>query len=147
MIRAAHLGDLPDLVKMAGAMHAESVYRDLPFLPVKVMVEFLGWMNDADGCFFVHVGSDGCVSGFIAGCVAEHFFSNARAAWDRIFYVQPDRRGGIVAHRLYEAFRAWARDRGALDVWPAVSTGSTECANFYRRLNCEETGAVFRDRL
>jgi GNAT superfamily N-acetyltransferase len=148
VIRAAEPGDLPELIEMAGAMHAESVYRDLLFSPLKTANTFFGWMNDADGCFFVYVGGDGRIAGFIAGHVADHFFAAARGAWDRIFYVRPERRGGVAAYRLYVHWRQWVSARGAQDAFPAVMT-SESCAgeNFCRGLGMEPVAVLFRDRL
>jgi len=128
---------------MAKAMHAESVYRHLPFNAAKVAAQFVNWMGDPDVRVFCY-DQKGQKVGLLVASVGTHWFSDGLGAWDHLYYVKPDARGSFAAARLFQAFTAWAKAQGAVDLWPGVSTGSAAAVTFYRRLGLEEVGGVFR---
>jgi GNAT superfamily N-acetyltransferase len=142
-VRAARVADLPALLDMARAMHAESVYCHLAYDEARVAAQFVGWMGGKHVWFNVYDAGRSPV-GFFVGVVGFHWFSPDKGAWDKLLYVKPESRGGFAAYRLFDAFRVWARGQGALDVWPGVSTGSAAGVAFYRRMGGQEIGALFR---
>ena len=144
MIRPASPADMPALLEMAAAAHAESVQRDLPLNLGKVRANFLRWMA-AD--LFLVAMRDGRPVGLLIGFVSPHWFSDALGAWDRLVYVRPEARGSRAAYVLYGAFREWARAKGAADLWPGVSTGSAAGVALYRRLGLRDVGALFHESL
>ena len=124
MIRPATLIDVPRMVALAAAMHAESRYADLPWDGDKLRRLIEQLIDIPDGLALVAVQGGEVVGGFI-GMVYEQFFSPAKVASDFGLYVSPDRRGGLHAARLLKAYVAWARSRGVPDRWiqAGVTTG------------------------
>lgn len=143
-VRLATPADLRQLLDMARAMHAESVYRHLAYDEGKMAANFVKWMEDFDVCVFLYGKGQRSALAFFVGCAGPHFFGSDCGAWDKLFYARPEARGGLAAFRLFQAFVGWAKGQGALDVWPGVTSGSPAAENFYRRLGCERVGALFR---
>lgn len=148
-VRAATAADDAELRLLLTGLHHESVYRVLSLSEPK-LAQFLRDVRGRDDhVSLVYEGTDGTLDGCYIGQVSAHFFSNDLSAYDLIFYVRPERRGGIIAYRLWQAFRAWAKQRGARTIWPGVSTGidPARAARFYRGLDLVEVGSVFFARL
>ena len=97
----------------------------------------------------VYDGPQGKIDGIMIGRVGEYFFSNELGAYDVAFYVRRERRGSIVAHRLWRTFLSWARAQGAVHTWPEVAAGIDPArgARFFRGLGLQEIGAVFFGRI
>jgi GNAT superfamily N-acetyltransferase len=148
-VRRAEPGDLARIADMVEDMRRESVYRDMPANRPK-MEAFLGHLlQNPATVLFVAVDSGGEISGFYAGRIGDYWFSDAKAAFDIIFYVRPDRRGGRAALELWKAFSDWGRSMGAVHVWPSISSGIApdRFASFYQKLGMEPVGGVFLGRL
>lgn len=144
-VRPATAADDTELRLLLTRLHHESVYRALSLSEPK-LAQFLREVRSReDQVSLVYEGADGSLDGCYIGHVSAHFFSNDLSAYDLIFYVRPERRGSIIACRLWKAFHAWAKERGAKSIWPGVSTGidPARAASFYRRLNLVEVGSVF----
>jgi GNAT superfamily N-acetyltransferase len=131
MIRAATVEDLPRLVELGRLMHAESRFRSIEFVPEKLDHTLRKLMAGA-GCVFVAEHNGALVGGF-AGIASEYFFSHERAAYDFALFVEPTRRGGIVAAALIRAFVAWGKRAGIRHFECGVSTG----------VHPEQTGKLF----
>lgn len=131
---------------MGVAMALEGSYRHLPVNVEKSAAKFRAWIADPDYCVLVAM-HDGKVIGFVIGFVASHDFHDGLGAWDKLFYLRPEARGSGYAYRLYRAFRQWAAAKGALDVWPGVSTADGKAVQFYQRMGLEAVGVLFRDPL
>lgn len=123
MIRAATTFDIPRLLDLARAMHAESRFADrYPLAEDKLATMLEGAILSRVWCALV-VERDGEVIGGFVGYVSEQWFSRAKVAQDVALFIEPSRRGGMEAVRLIQSFAAWGRDQGAIDIEIGVNTG------------------------
>jgi GNAT superfamily N-acetyltransferase len=122
MLRSATLLDMPRLLELARAMHAESRFSRLALNEEKTESLLAYLVQDSSG--FVMVGEvDGLVVGAFAGSCQPHFFSDELVACDLALFVEPGRRGGVLAARLVQAFVGWAKFKGAVLIQAGISTG------------------------
>lgn len=113
-IRPARLGDFEAFMVLARAMHAESRFSRYPIDETKIKEQFVVHVEKtAVACLLLAERDDGRLVGMLGGYVTDFFFSAARMAQDRVFFVLPEARGGSAAVRLLAAFRRWAENRGA----------------------------------
>jgi hypothetical protein len=147
-IRPATHDDVPAILEMGRAMHAESPrYQGLGFDAEKVWHR--AWHTVDTGGAFVAV-KDGRIVGMVAGYVVENWFGGDNIASDYVFYLIPEeRRIGRSAFLLWRAFEAWAAARGARDIAPGTTTGvdAEGTARFFMKLGYTPTGGVFFKRL
>ncbi|MDO8932830.1 MAG: GNAT family N-acetyltransferase [Rhodocyclaceae bacterium] len=111
-IRGARHEDFDRFMVLARAMHEESRFRRYPINEAKVK-ELFGLHIDkaAAYCVLLAERADGQLVGMLGGLVTDFFFSDARVAQDRVFFVLPEARGTSAAVRLLAAFRRWAENR------------------------------------
>lgn len=123
MIRPATLDDIPRMLELGRAMHAESpVFRPYAWSDDKVR-GLIDWLiHDRNGLALVCVDRGGEIIGGFLGVITEQFFSTDQVAQDYALFVDPGRRGALAGKQLLEAFRRWAADRGVPAVM-GVSTG------------------------
>lgn len=154
-IRNATVDDIPVLMSMGRALHAESPrYSYLSYSDEKVERLIRSMVEDtlvaeAPGGVVVAV-KDGIVVGMIGGFVTSPFFSDDKIASDYTFYVKPEHRGtGRVALRLIQAFEQWAIAQGVRDIVPGTSTliDAEGTAALYRHLGYEMHGYIFKKRV
>lgn len=133
-VRRARPTDLPTLLALGRAMHAESPrYRHLAFDEGKT-ARLIGFLIDrpAAGVLFV-AESVGQIVGLFGGAIGEHMYTHGRFANDLAIYVCPSHRGGVTMGRLLQAFEAWAVDAGADEILLGVST----------EVHAEQTAGMF----
>jgi GNAT superfamily N-acetyltransferase len=145
-IRPAVPDDLPTLLELGRCMHAESPrFSALTFDATKVF-ELLTSAIDDDRYLLIVVddGEGGLAGGFL-GYITPQWFSHDEVAADLALFVDPDRRGGIVAARLLKAYAEWAEARGAKQITAGISTGVMveQTAQMYRRLGFNQYGYLF----
>jgi GNAT superfamily N-acetyltransferase len=147
-----HAGDIPAVVEMGRALHAESPrYRRFSFDAGKVerllRSRIEGTLvTDAPGGAFV-AEADGELVGGLVGYVAEPFFSTDKFASDFSFYVKPEYRGRTRAPLLLvRAFEAWAQSQGVVDLIPGTTTelDADKTVRFYEKLGYQMHGVVMR---
>lgn len=122
MIRTATYDDVPALLALGEAMHTESRYAALPWDAAKVSALIESLIESPDGLAMVAVRDGEIVGGFL-GSIDEHYFSRARVACDYALFVRPDRRGGLLAIQLLEAYVGWAKVSGAALIQAGITTG------------------------
>jgi len=147
MIRPATPQDIPALLALGRAMHAESWYGYLPFDEQKLS-GLLARLIGGEG--FVEVyETEGHVNGVMVGAISEMWFCRAGIACDLALFVYPGRRGSIAACRLTQRFIEWARAHGAAEVCMAVSTGVRiqETGRLYEALGLTHVGGIYKARL
>lgn len=146
MTRAATHDDVPDVIELGRSMHGESWYRYMPFDDQK-LGELMHQLVD-HGFLWVHESGDE-IDGVLAGFVAECWFSHIKIAGEFGLFVYPDRRGGIAAVRLVEAFKRWATEQGAWEITLGISTGvrMVETGRLYERLGFECVGGIYKMRI
>lgn len=140
-VRTATEADVPELLEMGRAMHAESPrYRHRHYSPDKVE-QFARRLVATGGTHVAEI--DGRIVGMFAGFVVEDWFGNDRVASDFVVYVRPEHRGSSAFVRLVKAFEKWAAGQGAVEIAPGVSTevDPDKTVALYERLGYRALGA------
>jgi GNAT superfamily N-acetyltransferase len=154
-VRAATEADIPAIIEMGRALHAESPrYSRMSFAAEKIdalarslIVGTL--VSDAPGGVLV-AEKNGQIVGMMAGFVSAPFFSHDKIASDYTFYVKPEhRKTGRIALKLVRAFEAWAIAAGAADIVPGTSTeiDADSTRRFYEKLGYKHYGHAMIKRL
>jgi GNAT superfamily N-acetyltransferase len=144
VIRIATHDDIPSLLELGRAMHAESRYAVHAWDDEKVAALIGALIATDDGLALV-VEFDGVIVGGFLGSIDEHYFTRARVASDFAMFVSPDQRGGHFAVQLLEHYVAWARARGAAMIQVGVTTGVQEAATarLFNRCGFDPVGQLF----
>ncbi len=122
-VRRAMPDDLPEILVLARAFHAESpVHRDHAFNEGKVTAMLEAAMFDPDWLAIIALQDDAIV-GMVLMFATEMFYSDAREAGDLTFYVAPDQRNGFVALRMLAKVREWAKNAQVVRVSITPNTG------------------------
>jgi len=131
---------------MLHAMHAESVYRSVTLNDGRLRSMLSVFVNHPTNAGFVYEASPGKIDGFMMGYVAPYFFSEELGAWDHFLYVRPQRRGSLIAYRLWKAFGDWAVQAGAKVMWLGTSANIDPALTrkFYTGLRMGEVGSLYR---
>jgi GNAT superfamily N-acetyltransferase len=147
MVEAATLLDIPRLVELGAAMHAESSYAGRDFDRVKVG-QLLAALIAGGGVVFV-VRRDGEVVGGMAGGVAPQWFGNDLTGFDYGLFLIPQARHGTLALRLIRAFEVWCRIKGAKDIRLGITTGVRPegTARLYQSAGYSDGGLLFHKEL
>jgi GNAT superfamily N-acetyltransferase len=152
MIRKGEARDLEQLLALATALKNESeITRDVSLDREKLSATFKRGFDPDDPHVCVIVYETGStIRGATVGIEAEYFFSRERYVADLFLYVDPScRRGlmsGVIARRLWEGFRDWARERGVRELRNGVSTGiAVDAAHrFFLSLGMQHIGGFYR---
>jgi len=144
-IRAAMQSDIPALVDIARAMHAESPrYSRLTFDGMKVRQTLSALLHDSAG--FVAVAErGGRIVGALAGFIAPDWHSVEPIAHDMGLFVEQTARGAFIAPQLVASFKAWALERGAAFGTCGISTGVAveQTAALYEHLGMRYVGPIY----
>lgn len=139
--------DTEEVVKLAHVNWAESRFQWLPFDEAKIRAN-LARMVEApvtSNCAIVARNSAGKLVGYLAGSIEEYFFCRARIASSVFLFVDPDERGGQAAVKLVLAFRQWAVNREAVELYIGVAGGvlMERTGKFLQRLGLRLTGGNY----
>jgi hypothetical protein len=145
VVRRAEDAELAAIVELARRLHAESVYKSLPFDARKVGVLVAFCARDTS-CFGRVAEIGGEVSGFLGGKLTTYPFCNEVFAYDLGFYVAKERRASLGAVAPLHAFRAWAEEKGAREIALAVSSGiePERVGRLYERMGLTCVGGIYR---
>lgn len=121
MIRPAKHSDVPRLIELGTLLHATTSYSTMSFCPDK-SAAFLHELINGQGVVFV-AEVRGEVVGGMAGAVTDQWFSNDLIAYDYSLFVEPSKRNGVIAMRLIQAFKEWAKLKGAKQIYMGIGTG------------------------
>ncbi|MCK3849941.1 GNAT family N-acetyltransferase [Pseudomonas sp. W2Jun17] len=121
MIRPAKHSDVPRLIELGTLLHSTTSYSTMNFCPVK-SAAFLHELINGQGVVFV-AEVRGEVVGGMAGGVIDQWFSNDLIAYDYSLFVEPSKRNGVIAVRLIQTFKEWARLKGAKQIYMGIGTG------------------------
>lgn len=137
--RLATPADLPRMLELARAMHAESLYSKLPLSEEKVAGKILGLLASPDGIVAISP------AGMMLGFVAAYWFSPARYAAELLLYVLPEARGGGEAKELLGLWQSRARELGAVDCRLGNSAGvnTEQVGKFFQRQGYTLVGGNF----
>lgn len=123
MIRAATTDDIPRMVELGRAMHAESpAFGAMRFDADKLAGVIAAAMGSPVG-FAMVAERDGEVIGGMVAMAAPHYFSPDLVACDLALFIQAEHRGGMAAVRLLAAYREWGIGIGAAKVQLGVMAG------------------------
>jgi hypothetical protein len=148
-VRAATAADMEQLVEMSRLLHAEGSYRDIAIHEPKLRAFLAHAMTDAEHACFVYQDRSGRLTGFMAGYVAAHFFSLEKSAYDLFVFVRPERRGSLIAYRLWSAFKAFAEQAGARTLCFGTIAGiaPARTRKFFTGLGMTEVGSLYLETL
>lgn len=121
MIRPAKHSDVPRLIELGTLLHATTSYSTMSFCPDK-SAGFLHELINGQGVVFV-AEVRGEVVGGMAGAVTDQWFSNDLIAYDYSLFVEPSKRNGVIAVRLIQTFKEWAKLKGAKQIYMGIGTG------------------------
>lgn len=121
MIRPAKHSDVPRLIELGTLLHSTTSYSTMNFCPVK-SAAFLHELINGQGVVFV-AEVRGEVVGGMAGGVIDQWFSNDLIAYDYSLFVEPSKRNGVIAVRLIQTFKEWAKLKGAKQIYMGIGTG------------------------
>lgn len=144
MIRTATFDDVPDLVELGRAMHAESPrYREMTF-DADRLAETLHGVIAAGGFARVVQTEDGSLVGGLVAVLVPHWASDDLTSCDLALFMAPEARGSIAPARLLNQYAQWARDRGARQIMLGVMTGVSvpQTVALCERLGWRQAGVV-----
>lgn len=138
-VRHATAEDIPALIALGRAMHAESPrFSRLPYSPERTAntINFL----IAHGVVLI-AERGGQAVGMMGGMVAPQPFLDSLHGVELAVYVSPEHRGR-TGMRLIKSFEAWAFDRGADEISLGISTevDAERTAQLYERLGYRRSG-------
>lgn len=144
MIRPATAADIPRMVELGRAMHAESpVFSRMRFDPEKLAATIAHMIDSPGGFAYVAVHGGQVVGGLVA-MAAPHYFSPDLVACDLAFFMAADHRGGLSMVRMVGEYVRWAQGMGAvliqLGLMTGVNVGQTEA--LLTRLGWHRAGLV-----
>jgi uncharacterized protein len=145
-VRRAQAGDLDRAVELVVEQHPQSAYASVQIEPRVARQFFEQALSDPQQVMLVYQGPGrDQIEGFIIGRVGTYFASSELAGYQTVFLVDPRRRGGLAAHRLWREFCSWAKASGARTVWPGVSSGVSpeRTSRFYQGMGMTPVGTVF----
>ncbi|XMB47398.1 GNAT family N-acetyltransferase [Pseudomonas fluorescens] len=109
------------MIELGTLLHSTTSYSTMNFCPVK-SAAFLHELINGQGVVFV-AEVRGEVVGGMAGGVIDQWFSNDLIAYDYSLFVEPSKRNGVIAVRLIQTFKEWAKLKGAKQIYMGIGTG------------------------
>lgn len=145
MIRNATAGDIPALIELGARMYLESRYAETSPFDEQKCAELARHLIAAPGGCVLVAEHGGHVIGWMAGGIAEQWFSRKLAAFEYGLFIAPEHRGGSAGPRLAKTFIAWAADHGAAVINMGITTGVHEerTGAMYERLGLSRTGLLY----
>ncbi len=149
-VRKATEEDIPAILPMLRQLHLESVFRDVPLDETKLskfLMQCLDRQNHA--CVLLHESAPLQIGGILIGYCEPYWFSPQMGARDLVLYVRPERRGSLIAYRLWSKFKLWATEVGAHVLWMGTASGIAPqlSRKFYLGLGMQEVGSLYRMKL
>lgn len=141
------LADLDEVIALARVNVTESRFAWMPFDADKVRLnlERMAKAPQSYNCALVARKHDGRLVGYMAGQIEEYFFCHQRVATSVFLFVDPQERGGLAAVKLILAFRKWAQNRDAVEIYIGVAGGVAieRTGRFLKRLGLTLTGGNY----
>lgn len=141
------LDDIEETIALAHINVTESRFAWMPFDADKVRanLERMAKAPQSYNCALVARKEDGQLVGYMAGQIEEYFFCRERVATSVFLFVDPQERGGLAAVKLILAFRKWAQNRGAVEIYIGVAGGVAieRTGRFLKRLGLALTGGNY----
>lgn len=122
MLRSATELDLPRMLQLAVRYSDEVIGNKYPIEPdfaVATMANSL--LSDCNYCKLLI--KEGKVIGYLWATLTNFPWSSKPVAYDNIFYVEPEHRGGFGIASLIRDYYKWATDKGAREVCISTASG------------------------
>jgi len=137
-------GDLNKVVALAKEMHAEGVYKDIPFHTdqfvktiSRCMSNGFAWVGEKDGKV---------VAGFLAD-ISEYIFSKEKMTCDYGIFTSKEYRKTRLALQLIKKYIEWAESKEVREISIGISNGheSDGLGKFLeKRLGFKQTGKIYK---
>lgn len=138
LIRNATEADLPAVVSMGERFYATTHYKDFAaYNPASV--EALARMLMDTGILLV--ADDNGPVGMVGLCVAPFAFNaDVKAAYEVVWWVNPEQRGGLTGARLLKAIEPAAKDKGCAAIQMLhMSNSPPQAGQMYARMGYAHT--------
>ena len=147
MLRDARHADVPRLIELGQAMHAESKYRCYDFDPLK-LANTISELIELERGIAIVAEVQGQIVGGLIGYLAEHYFGNNLAAYNMALFIPAEHRNGMVGPRLITKYIEQARSKGASEIVISNTTGyeKERVGRLFQRLGFKHDGYVFSMR-
>ena len=133
------LTDLPQVVDMARALHAESPeHRTMPFEEAHLVASLRA--PHIKGFVYER---EGILRGYVFGCIVRTLFGPGTYCCDVSLYVRPEFRTGFIALKLIKRREAWGKAQGAMRHQAAISTGLRGAQGLYQALGYQSMGGCY----
>lgn len=141
---------LRDILQLGIAMQQESAFSVIPFdieQTAHSIVDLV--INNPNGFGLLAYTDEGEAVGMIAGSITPYFFSRGAVASDFVWYVKPEHRGSRAAVKLLKAFKSWATEKGASQLYMGVTTNisADRTGDLLQRLGFEHVGGNYRAQI
>jgi len=125
--RGATVDDLVPIVSLIEEMHTETSWGGDPkfkFKPKDMALHVLGYIENQPESFAEIAVKEGRIVGVILGDYGHMIFNRSvRQAREKLVYVVPHLRGGMVGPRLMKSFVKWAKSTGAAEIIGGANAG------------------------
>lgn len=146
-IRFATAEDVAGIIEAGRDVHAATRFRIYDYdvqriaRAVRTVIEE---SSDAQ-CLIVAEDAEGRIAGCLFGRIERHFFSERPVATLVYIGVRPQRRMSGSGLRLITAFRRWAENRGAFELYAGINSGADieRMDRFLKRLGFRLAGANY----
>jgi hypothetical protein len=146
-VRPIVVADIDALLVLARLNVQESRFNGLPFDEAKVRANLMHMVSlpRSDHFFCGAFNGVGKLTGYLIGSIESYFFCDYTVATSVFFFVDPTERGGFAALKLILAFRAWAKNRQASELYIGIAGGVLveRTGKFLQRLGMRFTGGNY----
>lgn len=139
-LRLAVEADIPELVEMGAAMHAESSFAPMAYSREKVAASLLNGIKTA---LVVLAEDEGRIVGAMHGDVIKPWYSTDRMGIELFIYVRPESRGSRAALMLLRAWVKWCAASRAKQIRPATAATSPDADRLYQALGFTPVGQLY----
>jgi GNAT superfamily N-acetyltransferase len=139
--------DIEEMVRLGKLNWSESRFGRLPFdeARIRANLQRMAETPASANCALVARNAVDRLVGYLIGTIEEYFFCRERVATSVFLFVDPTDRGGLAAVKLILAFRQWALNRGAVELYIGIAGGVLveRTGRFLQRLGMRHTGGNY----
>lgn len=144
IVRDGTLADGDEVIALGKKVHAESQFKDLPYLDKYVrytLTENLG----KEGVLFLVAERDSTLVGAFAAYHNNWFFTNARYAADMFLFMDISARNTLAPVMIIQRYIDWAKKMGVARINLGQTTGieTERVVKAYQAMGFTKTGSNF----
>lgn len=140
MLRKATPEDIPEIIRMAYPMVAESSFAPLG-VDAERMAKFLDPLVSHG--FVVVVEKNHQVVGAMLGDVVTPWYGKKRMGIEYAVYLMPEHRHGLTAARMVQSWVKWCKENEAVQCRAGVTTGNDSLERLYLALGFNRCGGSY----